>query len=238
MFNKRNYRPTFFSAPESVTSFVAAFLEPFVTVGTLLAVMLHLNESVLRPDLALCLLAFALTFPGRNRFHDEPLDAAIDIVSSWVAVLLILAVCGFATNSLMFFKMEVMLAWALTTPLVQWVVVMVGRAIVLRQMARPESRRRAVVVGAGALGLKVAKALQANPGQAVSFVGYFDDRSGDRVQPEAQAQRLGGAQRHCGLCSGARHPRGLHHLAAGVTAPHPGIDGGHSGHHGVFVFCA
>ena len=56
MFNKRNYRPTFFSAPESVTSFVAAFLEPFVTVGTLLAVMLHLNESVLRPDLALCLL--------------------------------------------------------------------------------------------------------------------------------------------------------------------------------------
>ena len=84
MFNKRNYRPTFFSAPESVTSFVAAFLEPFVTVGTLLAVMLYLNESVLRPDLALCLLAFALTFPGRNRFHDAPLEAAIDIVSSWL----------------------------------------------------------------------------------------------------------------------------------------------------------
>ena len=51
-----------------------------------------------------------------------------------------------------------------------------------------------MVVGAGSLGLKVAKALQANPGQAVSFVGYFDDRSGERVHPETHAQRLGGLQ--------------------------------------------
>jgi putative colanic acid biosynthesis UDP-glucose lipid carrier transferase len=123
MFNKRNYRPTFFSAPESVTSFVAAFLEPFVTVGALLAVMQYLGESVLRPDLALCLLAFALTFPGRNRFHEEPLDAAIDVVSTWAAVLVILTLCGLATNSLMFFKMEVMLVWALVTPVAQWLVV-------------------------------------------------------------------------------------------------------------------
>jgi putative colanic acid biosynthesis UDP-glucose lipid carrier transferase len=192
MFNKRNYRPTFFSAPESVTSFVAAFLEPFVTVGALLAVMQYLGESMLRPDLALCLLAFALTFPGRNRFHEEPLDAAIDVVSTWAAVLVILTLCGLATNSLMFFKMEVMLVWALVTPVAQWLVVVMGRHIVQRQMARPETRRKAVVVGAGALGLKVAKALQSNPGQPVSFVGYFDDRSGERVHPETEAERLGG----------------------------------------------
>ena len=192
MFNKRNYRPTFFSAPESVTSFVAAFLEPFVTVGALLAVMQYLGESVLRPDLALCLLAFALTFPGRNRFHEEPLDAAIDVVSTWAAVLVILTLCGLATNSLMFFKMEVMLVWALVTPVAQWLVVVMGHHIVQRQMARPETRRKAVVVGAGALGLKVAKALQSNPGQPVSFVGYFDDRSGERVHPETEAERLGG----------------------------------------------
>lgn len=192
MFNKRNYRPTFFSAPESVTSFVAAFLEPFITVSTLLAVMLYLNESVLRPDLALCLLAFALTFPGRNRFHFGPLEAAVDIVSTWVTVLLILAVCGFATNSLIFFKMDVMATWAIATPPVQWLVFMAGRAMLQRQMARPDARRKAVVVGAGALGVKVAHALQANPNQAISFVGYFDDRSGDRVEPETLTQHLGG----------------------------------------------
>ena len=192
MFNKRNYRPAFFSAPESVTSFVAAFLEPFVTVGMLLLVMSYMGESVLRPDLSLCLLAFALTFPGRNRFEDEPLPAALDILSAWIAVLVILVLCGIATNSLIFFKMEVMLAWAVVTPVAQWLVVIVGRLIVRHHMTRPEARRRAIVVGAGALGLKVARALDGKPGHPVTFMGYFDDRSGDRVHSETLSQRLGG----------------------------------------------
>ena len=46
----------------------------------------------------------------------------------------------------------------------------------------PEARQPAVVVGAGALGVKVARAL---PGSAATtrldFLGYFDDRTDDRV---------------------------------------------------------
>ena len=40
-----------------------------------------------RPALTLCLLVFALTFPGRNRFRDRLLGAAVDIVSSWCLLL-------------------------------------------------------------------------------------------------------------------------------------------------------
>ena len=82
----------------------------------------------------------------------QPLDAAIDVVSTWAAVLVILTLCGLATNSLMFFKMEVMLVWALVTPVAQWLVVVMGHHIVQRQMARPEARRKAVVGGAGGVG--------------------------------------------------------------------------------------
>ncbi|MBL3200646.1 undecaprenyl-phosphate glucose phosphotransferase, partial [Klebsiella pneumoniae] len=59
--------------------------------------------------MALCLLVFALTFPGRNRFVDSRLEAAIDILGSWVSMLDILWLCGYATNSLMFFDFRVML---------------------------------------------------------------------------------------------------------------------------------
>ena len=44
------------------------------------------NRS-LRSDLTLCLLVFALTFPGRNRFRDRPLNAAVDIITSWLSLL-------------------------------------------------------------------------------------------------------------------------------------------------------
>jgi len=40
--------------------------------------------AVDRPALTLCLLVFALTFPGRNRFRENLVAAGVDIVSSWV----------------------------------------------------------------------------------------------------------------------------------------------------------
>ncbi len=192
MFNNRNYNRTFFNAPQSVTSFVAAFLEPSITVASLLAAMAWYDEPVQRAAMALCLLVFALTFPGRNRFIDSRLEAGIDIVGSWVAMLAILWLCGYATNSLMFFDFRVMVTWAVVTPVLQWVAVLAGKAIIKHRSAQPHARRRAIVVGAGPLGGKVARALQSHPDQGTEFVGYFDDRTDTRVLPEAVSMRLGG----------------------------------------------
>ena len=192
MFNNRNYNRTFFNAPQSVTSFVAAFLEPFITVATLTGSMAYGDEPMGRAAMALCLLVFALTFPGRNRFEVSKLEALIDIVGSWVSMLAILWLCGYATNSLLFFDFDVMLTWAAVTPVVQWVAVLIGKGILKHQAAQPGARRRAIVVGAGPLGGKVARALQSNRDQSVEFVGYFDDRTDSRVLPEAISMRLGG----------------------------------------------
>jgi putative colanic acid biosynthesis UDP-glucose lipid carrier transferase len=48
------------------------------------------------------------------------------------------------------------------------------------------------VVGAGPLGVKVARAVSAAPEEGLDVVGYFDDRTDDRVHVEGLAQRLGG----------------------------------------------
>ncbi|HLL12592.1 MAG TPA: undecaprenyl-phosphate glucose phosphotransferase, partial [Rubrivivax sp.] len=79
MFEDRGHKRTFYSAPQSVTSLIAAFLEPTITVLIFLAVSAWFDEPIGRSDLTLCLLIFALTFPGRSRFWDRPLNAAVDI---------------------------------------------------------------------------------------------------------------------------------------------------------------
>ena len=192
MFEDRSYKRTFYSAPQSVTSLVAAFLEPSVIVATFLASLLWYEEPVLRASLTLCLLVFALTFPGRNRFKDSMLAAGVDIVSSWVTLLTILALCGYATRSFGFFEENVLLTWAILTPILQWLAVWLGKLIIKHQAAKPEARRSAVVVGAGALGVKVARALSEGQEQGIDFLGYFDDRTDERVHGDASAQRLGG----------------------------------------------
>ena len=191
MFESRSYKRTFYSAPQSVTSLVAAFLEPALTVGVFLAVSHWFDEPLGRSDLTLCLLVFALTFPGRNRFWDRPLNAAVDIGTSWLSLLAILFLCGYATRSLMLFEPQILFWWVLVTPVLQWLVFFVVRTVLRRVAAWPENRRRAVVVGAGALGVKVAKAFEARGDIGLSFLGYFDDRADDRVDAEARGTRLG-----------------------------------------------
>jgi putative colanic acid biosysnthesis UDP-glucose lipid carrier transferase len=191
MFEPRGQQRTFYSAPQSVTSLVAAFLEPMVTVGVYLAVLQWFGESVMRADLTLCLLIFALTFPGRNRFRDGTLNAGVDITTSWVSLLFILLLCGYATRSLSLFDLRVLMWWALFTPMLQWAAFYAGKRWLRYLAALPDNRRTAVVVGAGSLGVKVAKAFQARGDIGLSFLGYFDDRADDRVDAGANHLRLG-----------------------------------------------
>ncbi|MEP7302658.1 MAG: undecaprenyl-phosphate glucose phosphotransferase, partial [Caldimonas sp.] len=185
------HKRTFFSAPQSVTSLIAALLEPGITVLTFIAVTLAFDERMDRPALTLCLLALALTFPGRNRFRDNLLGAAVDIASSWVILLAILALCAYATLSFHYFETEVLLTWALLAPVLQWLATWLGKLALMRLAAKPQSRRTAVVVGASALGAKVARALEASGSYGVDFVGYFDDRSDGRIDVEAKGRMLG-----------------------------------------------
>jgi len=192
MFEDRTYKRTFYSAPQSVTSLVAAFLEPTLTVLVFVLANQAVDEPIGRPQLTLCLLVFALTFPGRNRFRENLLSAAVDIVTSWFALLMILALCAYATKSFYLFSDEALLHWALITPILQWLACWLGRITIRRFDARPQNQRSAVVVGAGPLGVKVARALLADRDAGVTFLGFFDDRTDDRVEDSAASQRLGG----------------------------------------------
>jgi putative colanic acid biosynthesis UDP-glucose lipid carrier transferase len=192
MFQDRSYKRTFYSAPQSVTSLVAAVLEPTLIVLFYLGTALWYREPIMRPDLVLCLLVFALTFPGRNRYKEGLLNTATDIVVSWLTLLAILFLCAYATDSLHFFDRGVLLAWALVTPVALWVSVWIGRAILRKRARDPSTLKTAVVIGAGLLGVKVATALQGDREEAREFLGWFDDRTDERLAGETNGRMLGG----------------------------------------------
>ncbi|MFG6448277.1 undecaprenyl-phosphate glucose phosphotransferase [Roseateles sp. BYS180W] len=185
MFEDRNYKRIFYNAPQSIQSFVAAMLEPSLIVLCYLAVNAWFAEPVLRSTYTLCLLVFALTFPGRNRFLDHPASAVIDVIGSWITLLTILGMFGFATSSLHYFDPQILLWWGIITPLTQITAVEIGRQILRNNASKSENRRSAVIVGAGALGVKVANALTGSRILNIQFLGYFDDRNDERLHRDA-----------------------------------------------------
>ncbi len=193
MLQDRDYKRRFYSAPQSIESLIAAFMEPSIIVLCLLAVNSYSGEPVLRSTLTLCLLVFALTFPGRSRFGEHPISAGLDMLGSWLILLLILALCAYATNSLRYFETKVLLWWAGFTPLCQSIAIETGRRISNSYAAKV--RRTAVIVGAGTLGAKVERALHEGNAKGKDFLGFFDDRFNDRQDPAANRKLLGNLTR-------------------------------------------
>jgi putative colanic acid biosynthesis UDP-glucose lipid carrier transferase len=77
------------------------------------------------------------------------------------------------------------------TPLIHWSVVMAGRAWMLRRARLDPAVCNIVLIGGSPLGVQAAQALAAREGQRVNIVGYFDDRRGDRLHPDAASNWLG-----------------------------------------------
>ena len=207
MFENRSFKRTFYNAPPSVTSLVAAFLEPMLSVLSYVAVARSFDDPILRSSLALCLVVFALTFPGRNRFREHLAAAAIDIVSNWAVLLAVLALCGYATRSIGYFDERVLLTWALLTPVLQWGGVAVGGAVLRHYESLPQVRRTAIIVGAGPQAAKVARALREDRG--VELIGFFEDRIDERVDHDASRKVLGDL-RDVAACVGQRGVRDVY----------------------------
>jgi putative colanic acid biosynthesis UDP-glucose lipid carrier transferase len=192
MFDDRSYNRTFYSAPQSITSFIAAFLEPGISVLVFLIANWCVGKTIEGPEFVLCLLVFAITFPGTNRFRDSMLSVGMDVLTSWITLLGMLALCGYATHSLQLFESRALTAWMTITPVIQWLAVWYGKYVLRKQWARPEARRTAIIVGAGPLGMKVARAITGRDDHGIDFVGCFDDRTDERVHEAAALKRLGG----------------------------------------------
>jgi len=191
MFEERSVRKQFLSAPPSIGSTVASLLEPLVAAGMLGVFHEIYNYRMDGVAMALAILLLVLMFPGVNRFGRTGVGVGIDIILSWVWVLSVLALLGYATNSLQSFDPDMLMAWAIATPLVQWALVAIGTAIQRHLSSLPDARRPAVIIGAGRMGMRVAQMLRQRQSFGHDLLGFFDDRSADRVNLPADAVLVG-----------------------------------------------
>ncbi|MEK8045658.1 undecaprenyl-phosphate glucose phosphotransferase [Ideonella margarita] len=191
MFEERSARKQFLSAPPTVAAGVSALMEPAVA-GIMLGVCHSaFGQAFEGPSMALLALLVVLMFPGVNRFGKTGVGVFIDIALSWVSVLFVLAMLGYATGALGGFNKHMLLAWGVGTPMVLWLLTAGGTAWMHHHASLPSARRPAVVVGANAMGERVAKMLVARRQLGHQCLGFFDDRADDRISVPEGHQLLG-----------------------------------------------
>jgi putative colanic acid biosynthesis UDP-glucose lipid carrier transferase len=172
-----------------------AALDPLVAIATLAAAVTVFGAGFDGACLILALLVFAMTFPGgMARETNKAGDLMLEIVTGWVAILGLLGLLGWATQTLEAFDQNVLLVWALATPAALFAAHRALPVLLPRVLASEGLQKVAVIAGANDLGRRLAERLR-DPMLGVRFAGYFDDRSEGRLQNLPQAQNLGGLSR-------------------------------------------
>jgi len=165
-----------------------ALLDPMVLVLSLWIVSVLILERLDPADVILSLVVFSLTYPGSTRLNVSPWRAIRDIVVGWLTIFGLLMAFGYASGYLRYFDSDALLTWFWVAPASQ-----VGAHFFLRWVAPAVHGRakRAVVAGMNEQGIALAQGLREDAYSNIQLVGFFDDRSHDRLDHRDEFPLLG-----------------------------------------------
>ena len=119
-----------------------------------------------------------------------PLAASVTI--RWFALLGILLVIGYATKLSAVFSRRVVLTWMAVTPVMLVIVSLLLREITRRLLQLPENARSVVFAGCNDVSLSLSERMSTNSALGMSVLGFFDDRSAERLElPDGRVRLLG-----------------------------------------------
>jgi len=177
--------------PLAPGALVQVALDPLVAVSALLVSTFAFGESFEGPYLILTLIVFSLTFPGSCPKGTSIRALAGDVLTSWLVIVALLLLLGWATRTLGAFDLRVIFAWVLATPVALFAAHLVMPVVLPRLLAAEGVQRTAVIAGEGELGRKLAERIQSTPYLGIRFAGYFDDRSPERIGGVKPGEILG-----------------------------------------------
>jgi putative colanic acid biosynthesis UDP-glucose lipid carrier transferase len=172
-------------------------VNPTAIVVTLFLSVLIYGHRLTPPYLALAALAFILSFhiisrPDFSRSHASGIVNIIQhrVFTEWMLVSAALLLLAFALKVTEEFSRRVILSWFVMAPFA-----VVGAQELLRRFAAFAAMRGSIaqshiIVGANAIGRRLAQRLQASPHRG-TFKGFFDDRDGSRLAGIPDEQLLG-----------------------------------------------
>lgn len=178
-------------------SFFKACIDPFVVVLVLYAVSFYFDVSHHGPFVELALVSFLvsalaldglfLLLPGTGK-RMRGIDG---MLINWLIAVVVILGFGMATGLLDMFPEKFIYGWLIMVPVA---LLLVHCLLAIGFVGRADTHqhfRKAVIVGANKSGQLLANKIRANPHIKMEFLGFFDDRTPDRL-PEDELPNLKG----------------------------------------------
>lgn len=195
--NKHNYTPPIRKvsgiafARDNILYNTESLLEPLVIALATWAVAVLVEGKLTSAYLILSLILFYITFPCSSKLHMPTWQVFRNIILSWLFIVVIVLIFGVLTGLISAFPLKAIELWFWLTPILQLAAVFLLRFSAPLLLKLQGAEQKAIVAGVNDSGLALAENLANNIYSTTSCVGFFDDRSPDRLPKLAGYPLLG-----------------------------------------------
>ncbi len=192
MLQFQNTQPRLLPSQPGPVTLLRSAVDPAVAIVCMMVSVLWFDGRFGGPYLILALLVFSMTFPG-NLARDTASNGELirSILAGWAAIIGLLLLLGWASQTLSNFDPRAIFLWSVITPAALFAAHRVIPLILPRVLAAEGLQRTAVIAGANGPGRNLGAHLRSRPLLGIRFAGYFDDR-GTRLEGELEpADNLG-----------------------------------------------
>ena len=168
-------------ARDNILYITEALLDPLVVVFAVWMVASMYEGGLKPPYLILSVILFSLTFPSSSKITLTPGEVISNTFVNWVFISGLLVAFGLATGYLSYFPAMAILSWLWMTPVLMLMAIFALRIVapVLIKLQGPT--KRTIIVGINEQGLALAERLAENNYIAAELLGFFEDRSEERI---------------------------------------------------------
>lgn len=174
-----------------LTGMVQAGFIALILVFPLWLLAFYFEGSLRPPYLALSVAVLLLTVGTSWQLKSSFKKNVLNIIFFWCCVAIIFRLGDFSANYARYFSREVILNWFWAAPLSLLGAHFVARAALPGLFRVQTPSRRMVIVGMNKQGLALARRVEFAPYADTAFLGFFEDRSMDRISREERYRVLG-----------------------------------------------
>ncbi|HEY2683511.1 MAG TPA: undecaprenyl-phosphate glucose phosphotransferase [Steroidobacteraceae bacterium] len=149
------------------------------------------SSSATMISAVLCLILVQPPREMSSQIQLARISAIVDVVFRWILMLSILLAIGYATKTLNYFPRRIFLTWGTTTPLVLILVTLLMQELMRRFLLSVFDKRSAVIAGYNNSSVELSRRLAADRSAHMDVVGFFDDRSSDRLGMDSSVSLMG-----------------------------------------------
>ncbi|MCM8612682.1 undecaprenyl-phosphate glucose phosphotransferase [Accumulibacter sp.] len=168
-----------------IVQLTESLVDPVAQLVSLFGLMVWYGEEQYNYYIILGILLFSLSFPGKSLIQRTLRGTVLDVLLSWAGVVTLLLFFGWATGLYRLFPSQLIVGLLWITPLLQLAGHLLLRRL-LPALVAGSHPKRSVIVGCNELGRHLAAEIDRHPLLGIRMLGYFDDRSADRLDVDAQ----------------------------------------------------